>query len=232
MFPTSTNCRNCVDCNKRIELFQNLKDAEYEILNKGRFEVTFKAGEMIFKQGAVSEHFITITSGYAKVYLEGIDSKSQILKIAKQWELIGGPGLHLDSRLYFSVKAISEVSACFIKINSFMEILLLNGQFLLDFLTYLNRIHVNLFEQMISLTQKQMHGRIADGLLYLSKAVFGDRIDTDLISRQDLADLTAMSKDSAIRILKEFEKDGHIDCSGNSIEIINLEALHKISKNG
>lgn len=232
MFTTSTSCRNCVDCNKQVELFKNLKDEEFEILNKGRFEVTFKAGETIFKQGAVSEHFISITSGYAKVYLEGIASKNQILKIAKPWELIGGPGLHLDSRLYFSVKAISEVSACFIKINSFREILLLNGQFVLDFLTYLSRIHVNLFDQMISLTHKQMPGRIADGLLYLSNSVFGDRIDTHYITRQDLADLTSMSKDSAIRILKEFEKDGHIDCSGDSIEIINLEALHKISKNG
>jgi len=232
MFPTSTKCRNCTDCNKRIKLFSNLKVEEFEILNKGRFEVTFKAGETIFKQGAVSEHFISITDGYAKVYLEGIDSKNQILKIAKPWELVGGPGLHLDSRLYFSVKAISDVSACFIKIDSFRELLLLNGQFALDFLTYLNTIHVNLFEQMISLTQKQMHGRIADGLLYLSNAVFGDKIDTHLITRQDLADITAMSKDSAIRILKEFEKDGHIDCTGDTIEMINLEALRKISVNG
>lgn len=232
MFQKSALCKNCVDCNERIPLFDGLKANELEELNKDRFEVVFKAGETIFKQGTISEHFISITNGYAKVYLEGLDGKNQILRIAKPWQLIGGPGLHIDSKLYFSVKALTEVNACFINIKSFREILTRNSAFSLDFLAYLNRIHVKLFDQIISLTQKQMHGRIADGLLYLSKEVFGESISSNLISRQDIADLTAMSKDSAIRILKEFEKDGYIDCLGNSIEILNLKALEEVGKRG
>jgi len=166
------------------------------------------------------------------VYLEGSAGKIQIIKIAKPWQLIGGPGLHIDSRLYFSVKALTEVNACFINVNSFREVLAKNQAFSMEFLTYLNRIHVSLYDLIISLTQKQMHGRIADGLLYLSKEVFGDSISANLLSRQDIADLTAMSKDSAIRILKEFEKDGLINCTGSNIEILNMDALESISKKG
>jgi len=232
MFQTSTQCKNCIDCNKRISLFDKLKPIELDRINKDRFEVIFKAGETIFKQGAVSEYFISITNGYAKVYIEGIDNKNQILRIIKPWQIIGGPGLYLDSRLYFSVKALSETSACFIHVNNFKEVLLKNDAFAIDYLAFLNREHIYIYDLLISLTQKQMHGRIADALIYLSKEIFGDRISSNLITRQDIADLTAMSKDSAIRILKEFEKDGHIDCSGNSIEIINMDALVSISRNG
>lgn len=232
MFKTSTRCNNCIDCNRRISLFDKLKPIELELLNKDRFEVIFKAGEMVFKQGAVSEHFISLTSGYAKIYLEGIDGKNQILSIAKPWQLIGSPGLHIDSRLYFSVKALTEISACFINIHSFKTVMQKNEEFAIEYLTYLNKKHVSLFDMLLSLTQKQMHGRIADGLLYMSKEVFGDIISTNLISRQDIADLTAMSKDSAIRILKEFEKDGYINSSGDQIEILSIEALEKISLKG
>ena len=53
-----------------------------------------------------------------------------------------------------------------------------------------------------------------------------------LLSRQDLADLTAMSKDSAIRILKDFERDGVIDLNGNELSILNMDQLLYFSHHG
>jgi len=232
MFQTSTRCNNCTTCNNNIYLFEKLTKTELEIINKDRFEVVFKPGETILKQGAVSKHIISITNGFAKVYLEGVHGKNQILKIVKPWQLIGGPGLHTDSRLYFSVQALTETNACFINFESFNQIIETNKEFARNFLTYLNKIQISLYELIISLTQKQMPGRIADGLLYLSQEVFGNTINSHLISRQDLADLTSMSKDSAIRILKDLEKDGYIDCTGDKIEIIDIGALKNVSKNG
>jgi CRP/FNR family transcriptional regulator len=85
---------------------------------------------------------------------------------------------------------------------------------------------------MISLTQKQMHGRMADGLLYLSKDFFKSDTFKLHLSRQEIADLTAMSKDSAIRILKDFERDGLIALKGNELSILDTEQLISISIKG
>jgi len=85
---------------------------------------------------------------------------------------------------------------------------------------------------MISLTQKQMHGRMADGLLYLSQDFFQSDNFKLHLSRQEIADLTAMSKDSAIRILKDFERDGLISLNGNELSILNMDQLRNISLKG
>jgi len=49
---------------------------------------------------------------------------------------------------------------------------------------------------------------------------------------QDLADMSGMSKESAIRILREFKDENIIQVNGNDFEIINSEHLVKISQTG
>ena len=88
------------------------------------------------------------------------------------------------------------------------------------------------FDQILSLTQKQMHGRIADVLFYLSDKIYCNNPFDMTISRQDLADLSAMSKESAIRILKEFKEEGILTTEGNSINILKPELLKQISETG
>ena len=44
--------------------------------------------------------------------------------------------------------------------------------------------------------------------------------------------MSGMSKESAIRILKDFKDEGIISVEGNHIEILNDVQLHEISKRG
>jgi len=73
---------------------------------------------------------------------------------------------------------------------------------------------------------------MADGLLYLSQDFYNDTAFDMHLSRQDIADLTAMSKDSAIRILKDFERDGIINTAGSRLEILDMQQLQDISLRG
>jgi len=52
------------------------------------------------------------------------------------------------------------------------------------------------------------------------------------VTRKDLAELSAMSTEGAVRILSEFDKDGIIELKGRDIKILDLEKLIKISKSG
>ena len=89
---------------------------------------------------------------------------------------------------------------------------------------------IDMYNIAVSLTQKNMEGRIADALLYLKDNLFGDH-SIRYLNKQDIADLTAMSKESAIRVLKEFKTEGLIDETNNHIEILDPETLEKISIN-
>ena len=77
-----------------------------------------------------------------------------------------------------------------------------------------------------------MPGRMADSLLYL----FGEIFESDhfpmLLTKQDLADLSAMSRDSAVKILRSFQHEGIIQFDEKELRLVDHEALKRISRIG
>lgn len=227
-----TKDTHCKCCSLKLNLFKFLTDEELEIINESRYEVGFNKGETIFKQGGPLTHIACITEGMAKVYLEGTKNKNIILKVARPTELIGGPGFQVDNRHHFSVSAITYTRACFIDAQAFEQMLKNSSPFAMEFVKHLNTATIQLFNKIQALTQKQMHGRLADTLLYLSKVVYTAESFETTLSRQDLADMSAMTKESAIRIMKDLKDEGIIDCEANHFRIINEKQLTNISATG
>lgn len=226
-----THAGNCIGCSCKSSLFTKLTDDELALVNQNRYEVTYKAGEIIFKQGTPSPHFVCMTKGLAKVYIEGF-GKNLILNLVRPVEYIFGPGVYVDNRHYYSAAAVEDSSACLVDVNIFKELIRKNPDFADEFIRRVSIQAIFNFEQMISLTQKQMHGRIADVLFYLSEKIYGGNPFELSISRQDLADLSGMSKESAIRILKEFKEEGIVNVDGNKVDILNIKQLRQISERG
>jgi len=222
---------DCKDCNCKSTIFRQLRDPELELMNGNRYEVSFKAGEIMFKQGTPSPHFLCLTTGLAKIYIEGY-GKNLILGLVKPVEYIFGPGIYVDSRHHFSAAAVEDSTACLVDVNTYKQIIRENPDFADEFIKRVSLQSIFNFEQFISLTQKQMPGRIADALLYLSEKIYCQNPFNMTISRQDLADISGMSKESAIRILKEFKEEGILNVEGSSFHIGNLTQLKKISETG
>ena len=229
--PIFFNNLNCVNCNHDSSIFHFLGKSELDLIDENRYEVHFKAGEIMFKQGTPSPHYICLTSGLAKIYIEGL-GKNLILGIVKPHDYIFGPGVYLDNRHYFSAAALEDSTACLVDVNAYKKLIRENPDFAEEFIRRVSRQAIGNFEQIISLTQKQMPGRIADALIYLSETIYESNPFELSISRQDLADISGMSKESAIRILKEFKEEGIIRSEGNTVEILNVKALHNISQVG
>lgn len=202
------------------------------MLNAGRFEVNFDAGENIVKQGTTASHMILLTNGMAKLFLEGIDKKNLILDIISPWRFFGGPGLFTDMRYHYSVTAITDCLACFIPAENVRQVIRSNPDFAEGIIKHCNKNSATNFERLISLTQKQMPGRLADTLLYLSQKVFNSLSFTLTLTRLEIGEMSNMTKESTTRILKEFEAENIISVNGKSIEIIDLNRLKEISFRG
>lgn len=224
-----TKVEDCARCGFQLSLFKLLSEKELETINEARYEVSFNQGETIFKQGGPLTHVACITQGMSKIYIEGSKSRNIILKIAKPVEMIGGPGFQVDYRHHFSVSAVTTTKACFIDIEAFEKMLQASSPFAMEFIKHLNDITIQVYNKLQGLTQKQMHGRIADTLLYLSKNIYSASEFETSLSRQDLADMSAMTKESAIRIIKEFRDEGIIRCDGNDFSILDETRLTSIS---
>jgi len=223
---------SCKYCGERADIFECLCQAEMDIIDEQRIEVNYKAGELIFKQNTPNLHFLCLTTGKVKLYIEGFDGKNLILGIVKPVEYILGPGIYVDNKHHYSAMAIEDSTACLVEAGIFKSMIRNNADFAEAFIRKVSLLSILNFEQVISLTQKQMPGRIADVLIYLNEKIYESNPFTTTLSRQDLADMSGMSKESAIRILKDFKDEGIISVEGNHIEIINGEQLYKISQTG
>ncbi len=226
------DCRSCVDCGLRSPMFDQLSHKELQLVNENRFEIKFNKGEIIRKQGTFLSHVISLNSGLAKLYIEGLNNKNLILRIIKPTRFIGGPGMYYDQRHHYSVAALVDTSACFIEINIFKQIIHSNPGFAAEFMKEFSINMLSTYDRLINITQKQIPGRMADALLYFSDEIYNSPKILSVISKQDLADITSMSKDSAVKILRSFKDEGIISTQSNHIEIIDKEALVKISNIG
>ena len=69
-------------------------------------------------------------------------------------------------------------------------------------------------------------------LLYLFEEVYENREQFISISKHDLADLSAVSRDSSVKILRDFQKEGIIRMTDHIIEIIKPDTLRMIQSVG
>ncbi len=221
---------SCCECSQKSLLFKFLNDEELNQISETKSRVFFNSGEIIVKQGAPLSHVLSFTSGIAKVYVESSRGRNLILQFIKPTEFLGGPGIFIDSKHYFSVTALEDSSVCFIDIKVFKSIIRKNADFAEAFMKQISKNGIFNYKRFISLTHKNMHGRIADGLIYLHDNVFNERDHEIVISHQDLAELTGMSKDSVVRTMKDLAKESVIEFKQKSVCVLNMQKLIQISE--
>jgi CRP-like cAMP-binding protein len=223
---------SCETCTHRWKNFRYLTEEELKKVNENRYEATFKPGEIIMKQGSPTSNALFMASGMAKTYIEGQNGKNFILSIALPGRLILGPGAYVDSRHTYTVAAITTVQACFISFDIFKQLVITNGEFAQSLLMDISEKSQKTLNRMVNLSQKKMHGRLADALLYFSDSVFQSNEYDMILSRQELGEMTNMAKECVVRILKELEDSGVIYSDSTRIKIIDRDKLMQISLKG
>jgi CRP/FNR family transcriptional regulator, polysaccharide utilization system transcription regulator len=209
-----------------------LTDEEKELINSSSVVVNYKKGEMICKQGSFASHIMYLEKGLVKIYLEG-NPKDLILTITPQENLMGLQAIYEgNSTFLYSISTYTDAKVQLINIQTFKHILEQNALFAYRIINILNENTSQSYGRFFSLTHKQLHGRLADILLCLSRKIFNsDSFDLPL-TRSDLSDLTSMSTESVIRIMKDFKDDGIIDINNKSITLLDLPRLDSISAKG
>lgn len=216
-------------CENRPALFGKLSKTEFEELHTERKEVVFKAGEIIFKQGTALTHFACFRKGMAKVYFERAEGSNMLVNIIGDGHICGFEGLYTDNIHHLTVQALSDVTLCLIPTKDIEGVMRKSKNMAIELITLSNERVIQFSNKLANLTYKSMSGRVADVLLYLQKDIYKSETFTLNLSRQDLADLAAMTKESFIRSLKEMKDAGIIRIHRNQVDVINLNALIKIS---
>ncbi len=228
-----TNDFQCVICKSRSDCFNDLSNSQLEEISKSKIKINYNKGETIRKQGSFSRGILYLSKGITKVYREIAESdQNSIVTFNTSGQMIGCASLFDERTAKFTVVAMTDCTVCCIEIDVIKELMHQNGEFGIEMVSAINKQNNLLLDFLISNNHKQLHGRLAEAILFLREHVFkSDKFDVSL-SRKEFAEYTNMSTMSVVRILKSFKEDGLIEDDHGMIRILNVDKLEQLSRNG
>ena len=209
-----------------------LLSEELEKLRSGTQLVSFQRKETIFRQHTPVSHVLFVKSGLVKIFKEGRNKKSFILRIATKGEFIGLMSVFGNTMNQFSASAIDPTEIGFIDLGKFNDILNSNGCFARHVIKSLSEEGLFIFERLIGQSHKQLPGRIADVILYFSDTIYKKEEFTFPFTRRELAELAGTTKESFIRTLSEFKNDKIISLEGSQVSINSMKIIRTLSELG
>lgn len=213
------------------KLYNYLTLSQKKFVKQKLNTVVYQKKETIYKQGTQISGIFILQSGYAKMLKEYPHQKNAIIDIVKPDDINEIPDSnHLLHQ--YSMVALSQCTVQVIAAQHINELLLNNAAFSRKVIEHQNIRYQQLSQRLVSILKKQMHGRIADLILYLSdKKLFSNDV-FKYLTRKDIAEMIGMSTENTIRILKELNNDEIIELHGKEIKVNKPELLERLSKIG
>jgi len=222
---------NCAECKKASKCFQFLFPDDLEFINSKKKQVTYLKGEQIFKQGAFAPYVLYVVEGLVKIFLQSGSIRQLNITIAKQGDFMAFTSVFDNDVYNYSAMALKDSIICMIDKSALRQLLLKNPDFALR-ITSRNCKNENRYLEIIkNVSFKQMRGKLASTLLYLSDASPEENI-YEYLTRQDIADFASITVESAVKFIKEFEKEGLLKLNGKEIEISDKKKLKEIELRG
>lgn len=219
-------------CDIDAPCFQTLSREEMMLVRNSKTQVLFRKGDNLTKQGAFASYVLFIITGLAKQYIEGDGIRNYNLKIIKPGEFVGLSSVFTKNTFGYSSVALTDCQAFLVEKEAISQVIMKNGAFGYSIIKRYCEQNADLFGTVNSLVYKQMNGRLAETLLYIGgfKSLKPDIFQ--LLSRKDIADFAGISTESAVKLLKAFEKDGLIHLNEKDIDLLDQKSLTDISRRG
>ncbi len=211
---------------------EKLARDEQQLFDENSVRIRYTKGEMICKQGGFVSQIMYVEEGLAKVFIDN-GKNALLLRLVPGGSFIGLSAASDELTTFpYSAKVYVDTVIRQIDVKIFRKVLEQNNAFAREIISILSSNSVQLNGRFFCLTYKQAYGRLADILLCLSERVFKQsRFDLPL-SRKDIAELSGMSAETVVRLLRKFSEDNLIQIHGKSIEVIDIERLQRISETG
>jgi CRP-like cAMP-binding protein len=220
----------CTLSMNQCKCFEKLTGEELDYLDAHSVWIKYRRGEMICKQGSFVSHVMYMEKGLAKVFLDnGVNSL--VLRIIPDGNFLGLTAVSEEQSTFpYSGLAYMDSEIRQVDINAFRQLLRQNNEFAREIIDILAANSIQIYGRFFCLTYKQAFGRLADILLCLVDRIYKST-EFDLpLTRKELAELSGMSPETVIRMLKEFNEEGLIRMNGRSFEIADYVRLKKISE--
>ena len=221
----------CQLCDFKSSATQKLSETEICLLGENCAITHFKPGDIVIKQDAHSTNVAYLKSGLVKIHISGI-IKDKVLKITKAPAYLCLPSNFADKINHFSATALEPTTVCFIDINVFKKLIHENADFAYQIILEMSKNELQNFHNYLNNNQKQNIGRVADVILFFANTIYNTNTFRLPVTREELAALAGITRESVSRILTEFNNDKTLEVNGRQITILNEKLLKQISDKG
>ncbi|MFP3866672.1 MAG: Crp/Fnr family transcriptional regulator [Desulfobacteraceae bacterium] len=212
-----------------IPLFEGLPEEHYADLAAIVIDRNFRKGETIFSEGDAGNGFYVVVAGRVKIFKLSREGKEQILHLFGAGEPFGEVPVFAGQRFPANAEALEDCRCFFFPRTAFVELIKGNPSLALNMLAVLSR-RLRQFTRLIEdLSLKEVPGRLAAYLLYLSHQRGGaEAVELD-IPKTLLAGLLGTIPETLSRILGKMVRQGLIETNGPRIRIVDRPGLHELA---
>lgn len=225
---------DCIECKNQNCLIKKHSSNEKikELLIK-KHAIKCKNKQQFIMEGTPAHGLFFTYKGKVKVVKTGANNREQIVRFAKDGDVIGHRG-GFGSTKYYSISAqtLEDSTLCYFSKKDLEKILLNMPQLTFDFMLFYADELSESETRVRKLAQMSVKERVIDSLLFIDQK-FGstDGIFNISLSRKDFAGYSGTTEEQVIRILSGLKKSNLINTKGRKLGIKNfIELRSEISK--
>lgn len=223
---TQTDCSSCNNKDCLIKSISN-EESVANLLTK-KHTIKYKKGQHITIQGAPVHGLYFVYDGVVRVSKEPQFGKEQILRFAKEGEIIGHRGFGIGDIYNINALALEYTVMCNFSSEIMLKILENSSKLTFNLmLFYANELNQS-ETKVAMLSQMTVREKVIDAILYLHRK-FGqsEGYINIVVSRKELADFAGTNDEQVIRVISNLKKDKLLQTKGKQIGIPNLDLLKK-----
>lgn len=191
----------------------------------------FGRGQMIFEQDTPSDFFYTIASGRVKIFRMLPNGKDMILEVFGQGDPVGAVAVYNDRPFPASAMALEDTVLVSIPRAVFFRLLEQHPSLVRGLLLGLTVRLVELTNRLAQVSGSRIEPRFARLFLKLAgemgKPDRGGTFIPLALSRQELADMTGTTIETAIRIMSRWGKEGVVRTEKDGFVVLDRPTLEE-----
>ncbi|MEC5146534.1 response regulator [Chitinophaga sp. 212800010-3] len=200
---------------------------QLDLLKEDRNTHLYKKKQNIYAEGNRPEYLYYLISGKVKTYKRNDDGKELIVGLYNSGDFLGYNALLEGGNYQEHAEAMEDSLLALIPHQDFEHLIGSNPEVLGKFIRMLSKEMAEKEQQLIGLAYNSLRKKVAEALLMLDKKynISGDKHFTIDISRENLAAVAGVAKESLIRTLGDFRDERLISVKEGQIAVLSTKKL-------
>jgi CRP-like cAMP-binding protein len=217
----------------RTPIFRRLSAEDRERVAAVSQVASHRRGDRIFSEGDPSDAFYVVAGGRVKVSKLTPHGREIILEIFGVGDPLGAVAVYEGFPFPASATALDDTICVVIPRAAFFKLLEQHPSLVRGLLLGLTTRLVELTNRLAELTGTRVEGRLARLLLKMNeevgRPVVGGHFVPAALSRQELADLTGTTIETAIRVMSRWSKQNLVQTQKDGFLLQDRHALELLS---